>query len=810
MVQLKVLILGTSAAETFQLEGEMQNSGGLAAFRYVRLDQACAQVPDWENWDLVIARYNDQNSGLLLPLLAPILRGASPRVIFLVDLFEPVLVHRLLDVGAWRVFPADGFETLLPDCLQNLSLPVDLPAQPIKNDGKVVEERPSERKSSFLERMVSEGQGIARVFMNSPIGISVNRLRDGKCVDCNESLARLLGYSREELIGRISLELGLPLEPVGSLNEGVEIVKQSELPVGKIFTRTRQVRYIHLYLDRIFWKGEECSLALVQDVTGEEEAYEKIKRLNLELEKTVQVRTGALNAANLELAAEIGRRKYLEDFSGQLSQTLRETTDIVAIIASDGHVQFMNKAGRTLFGLAEDAPVTHLDLLFPYTAEMRRRFNEEIQPVLKKKGTWRGETVFQLPDGHIIPISLVLVCKKNDGGFVMYYAMIARDISDLKRAEQELRQSRERYRTLAEAAHDFIFMVSKDGLMEYANTYACRALGHNPQAVEGIPAGQFFPKNFAFDHLQMFYQVQVINHAVYTEGPFFYGEDEYWLGTWLVPIHNQKGGLVSILGISRDITEQKKTDEALQNALQNERNLAEIRSNFFSMTSHQFRTPLSTILLSAELLQRYGMKWDETKRGEQLRRILDAAQRLNAMLEEILILGRVESGRYLCIPKDFDLIVFINQVINEMATNDNGKHVFAFNHDVDELPVFLDQEVFRRVLDNLLSNAIKYSPAGSQVTISIKIEDLFFLMEVSDQGIGIPEKDLKYLFQPFQRGSNSAEYPGTGIGLTIIQKSAELMNGTVSVSSREGAGTTFMVRFPARLVSTTSPVSFNL
>ncbi len=318
-----------------------------------------------------------------------------------------------------------------------------------------------------------------------------------------------------------------------------------------------------------------------------------------------------------------------------------------------------------------------------------------------------------------------------------------------KRVELELRQSRERYRTLAEAAHDFIFMVSREGTMEYANEYACRALGHDPQKVEGIPASQFFPREFAINHLQKFVEVHEVDRPVYTEGPFYQDEEQFWLGTWLVPVHDDAGKLVSVLGISRDITEQKKSDEALQRALQNERRLGEFRSNFFSMTSHQFRTPLSTILLSAGLLQKYADRWDQKEREEHLSRILDAARRLNNMLEDILVIGRVEAGRYICVPKDFDLIRFIALVIAELAANDSGGHDFLFKHEPEQYNVFLDQEVLSRVLDNLLSNAIKYSPQGTLVIVELKLEEDHFRLEVTDQGIGIPESDNEVSFPTF-------------------------------------------------------------
>jgi signal transduction histidine kinase len=198
------------------------------------------------------------------------------------------------------------------------------------------------------------------------------------------------------------------------------------------------------------------------------------------------------------------------------------------------------------------------------------------------------------------------------------------------------------------------------------------------------------------------------------------------------------------------------------------------------------------------MLQKYGQRWDEPKRQEHLGRVQEAVKRLNNMLEDILVIGRAESGRFVCAPKYFDLISFCQQAIRDLSANDQDEHQVLFETTRSDLQVYQDPDVMYRVIDNLLSNAIKYSPKGSNVTVQIKTEEQYVLLEVSDQGIGIPEHDIKYLFQPFQRGSNAGDFPGTGIGLTIIQKSVELMNGSVSLKSKEGQGTTFMVRFPVR------------
>lgn len=799
MVQLKVIIVGTSPAETLRLEEALNQIDCLETFRYIGLEQALTTIPDWQAWDLLIVRDQPNTRDQVLALLAAPLRESTIPVIYLIDPYDPQLITRLLNAGVCRILPVEWNSILLESNLHGLFDAAGSRVHRASAGGKPSPQQQAPAKELPLD------ESYARLLHSSPIGISINRVKTGQCVECNESYALILDMTRKEVIGSNALELGLPENIDESLaHDGIRSA-ESDQPFlvleRKVFTRTRQIRRVQVFVERIRWQEEECTISFVQDITEKQQAEENVKRLNDELERLVLVRTGALQAANRELEAEIGRRVALEDFSNQLSQILWETPDVVAVCAPDGSMQFLNKAGRNLFGLREDEPVSHLDLTYGYSNMMRDWIREEILPKVVKDGIWRGETTFYLPGQRVIPLSQVLLCKKNDSGDVQYFAYIARDVSDFKHVEQQLRQSRERYRTLAEAAHDFIFMVSRDGVMEYANNFCCQALDFDPNKVDGTPAGQFFPKDFAANHLQFLGEVHEIDRPVYTEGPFMLKGQEFWLGTWLVPIHNEHGELVSVLGISRDITEQKKTDEALHRALLNERKLNEMRTNFFSMTSHQFRTPLSTIMLSAELLQKYSPRWDEQKRMEHLERIQEAARRLNSMLEDILVIGRTESGRYVSSPKEFDLVAFCKHSIETIINSDQNDHKFSFHCQYESLPVYHDTGVMNRLLDNLLSNAVKYSPKGSIVSVKVKLEEENILLEVADEGIGIPEHDISYLFQPFQRGSNAGDFPGTGIGLTIIQKSAELMNGSVSLKSKEGQGTTFLIRFPVRYES---------
>ena len=524
---------------------------------------------------------------------------------------------------------------------------------------------------------------------------------------------------------------------------------------------------------------------------------EKAERLNDELERLVLARTGALDATNRELAAEISRRKAIEEISDQLEQILWQTPDIVVICNPNGSLRYLNKAGREMFRISDRQPIGDVDIFQVYSPFYQRKLREEILPYVLINNIWRGEMQVQLPDGKLIPVSQVVLVNRHINHEVEYIALISRDISEFKHIEQDLRDSREEYRTLAEAAHDYIYMVDTDGILVYANHFACQALNLDSERVVGMSAARFFPESYSAELLQMIGEVREIDSAIYNEGSFRLADREFWLGTWLVPVHNSIGKLVSILGISRDISEQRKTDDALKRALANEKQINQMQSSFFSMTSHQFRTPLSTILLSVEMLKKYGQHWDDAKRLELLDRIGEASRRLQAMLENILMISRVDSGNYETQHKEFDLVAFSTGIIQELISNDRDNHPVEFLHSSDRLMVCSDSVLLGGILDNLISNAFKYSPKGSPVRIKLSCEETQVTLEVSDEGIGIPEQDQKRLFQSFQRASNTETYPGTGIGLTIVKKSVELLNGHVFLKSKEGQGTTFLLRFPS-------------
>ena len=774
--RLRILLIGTSTAETICLEAAFEQAGFLGVLSCVAWRQIAEKLPDWSAWDLICARWRvEDEQNAILPLLSDVLEGGVPRVFFLIDGFEPALVQTLWNSGATRVLAMENLERQLEAGLVS------------------VFGRFSKRLSGKAPMQMNERWNL---FYSNPVGMCVFRPGDRICLDCNDRFADLMGWDRASLVGREIFELGLQNELNALTSEGQGAIRQVE---RKIINRQRESIQILVQLVCVDRQGEKGILCTVQDISEGERTHERARRLNEELEKTVEIRTRALKSANEELAVEITRRAEAEEISNRLEEIIWEAPDIIAIFDLDGYFQYLNKAGRKAFDLGYQDAVDHLDIFAIYPSAMRDVFKQEIYPRLLLEGFWKGETRLLLPDSQQIPVSQLMLYHRGETERSSYMAAILRDIADFKRIEQDLRQNRERYRVLAEAAHDLIFMVGANGEMEYANRFACNALGIDFTRVEGMQADVFFPEELAADMLQMIGEAREIDSPIYTEGPFYLNHEKHWLGTWLVPIHSDDGRLTSILGISRDITDQKRVDEALKQALEDQKQLNEIRTNFFSMTSHQFRTPLSTIILSTELLLKFQQNWDENKRVEHLERTRKAARLINKMLDDILMIGRVESGRYVPSLKNFDLRALCEQSIQEMATNDQDEHHLTFAAEPGPLLVYTDLKLLEGVIDNLLSNALKYSPPGTEVALKIRRENEYIFLEVIDQGIGIPEKEIKNLFQPFHRASNVTDLPGAGIGLTIVQKSMELIQGEVFVRSKEGEGTTFMVCFPVHI-----------
>ena len=251
-----------------------------------------------------------------------------------------------------------------------------------------------------------------------------------------------------------------------------------------------------------------------------------------------------------------------------------------------------------------------------------------------------------------------------------------------------------------------------------------------------------------------------------------------------------------VLFVFTNITEQKRTEAEMLNALKKERELGELKSRFVSMASHEFRTPLSTILSSANLIARQNEPGKEAQRLKNVERIKTSVKNLVDILNEFLSLGRLEEGKVSVNPEAFDLLAFMEAIVQELEHAQKPGQQVRIDAQPTTISVKLDKQFVRNIFLNLLSNALKYSPEGKPVDIVLQQQPTTVRVQIADQGVGIPEDEHKHLFDLFFRARNATNIQGTGLGLPIVKKYIDLMQGDIAVVSRLESGTTFTVTLP--------------
>jgi signal transduction histidine kinase len=233
----------------------------------------------------------------------------------------------------------------------------------------------------------------------------------------------------------------------------------------------------------------------------------------------------------------------------------------------------------------------------------------------------------------------------------------------------------------------------------------------------------------------------------------------------------------------------------LQAALQKEKELNELKQRFVSMVSHEFRNPLAAIQSSSELVRNYGHKMNEERKHGHLDSISTQVSRLTELLDDVLFISKAQTVGLEFKPARLNLEAFCRKIAQEIQQT-TRKHQIVFAPRGNSVETRADEKLLRQVIANLLSNAVKYSPQGGMIHVHLFYEDQKAIIQVQDQGIGIPEEDHKHLFEVFHRAGNVGEISGTGLGLAIIKQAVEVHGGSISFESQVGSGTTFTVCFP--------------
>ncbi len=395
--------------------------------------------------------------------------------------------------------------------------------------------------------------------------------------------------------------------------------------------------------------------------------------------------------------------------------------------------------------------------------------------------------------------------------------------------DQTLEQLRRQHQLILHAVGEGIYGLDLDGNVSFVNPAAAAMIGWPMEELIGksmhavlhhsYPDGSHYPR----EACPIYAAFQDGSVRRVTDEVFWRKDGTHFPVEYIsTPMHDEAGQLVGAVVTFRDITQRRwaeailqRTNEELElkvqqrtaklrQANQQLKELSEMRSRFVAMVCHEFRNPLNNIALSVSSLNRYDTQLQPEEKAEYLLNIQANVERMTQMIDDILVIGKIEAKVLTVNPQTLNLVAFCQELLAEPEYQRSQTPV-QFCCRSRQLVVDLDERLLRSILSNLLTNAIRYTSEDKTIRLKLTKRQSQLIFQVQDEGIGIPLEDRRHLFEPFHRGRNVSNIPGTGLGLSIVKQLVDLQRGSIEVVSKVQIGTTFTVRLPYHRMH--SPVS---
>jgi PAS domain S-box-containing protein len=388
-------------------------------------------------------------------------------------------------------------------------------------------------------------------------------------------------------------------------------------------------------------------------------------------------------------------------------------------------------------------------------------------------------------------------------------------------------------KAIIDTAIDGIITIDERGRIESINPAACKLFQYIPEEVIGNNVSMLMPPPDREQHNEYINRYQRTGEAhIIGIGREVTGlrKDSSRFPFRLAVSEVQYSGRKIYTGFIHDLSREKEAEEALKEyaahleelvnertqslkstvdalqlakeevsqSLEKEKELGQLKSRFVSMASHEFRTPLSAIQLSASLVDKYALPYDNENIRKHVAKIKNAVGNLTTILNDFLSLEKLEAGKVEPVFHQFDLVKLSEEITEEMQMIAKQNQNIIYQHTGTNNMIMLDQNLLKNCVINLIANAIKYSGENTFIEFNTEINEHSCTVMVKDNGIGIPESEQKHLFEAFFRANNTGTIPGTGLGLNIVARYTDLMNGKIDFKSNVNHGTLFTITFPIK------------
>ena len=478
-------------------------------------------------------------------------------------------------------------------------------------------------------------------------------------------------------------------------------------------------------------------------------------------------------------------------------------------IDSEGMVNEWNQTSEKITGFTKKE-VLGQDLVKRYiTSAYQTKVKKVLDNALKGEETANFEFPIFSKDGNRVMILLNSSTRRNVNGEIIGMLGVGQDISKMDELRTVSDAIAKELRQFIETANAPIFGIDSNGMVNEWNQSSEKITGFTKEEVLGEDlVATYINSNYQKSVKKVLDNAQRGVETANFEFPL-YAKDGKRIMILLNSStrRNSDGKIIGMLGVGQDITilnEYKKNLESkveyrtqeLQESLEREKELGQLKTSFVSMASHEFRTPLTSIKAISDIILRYSNKLSQESINARLEKIKKEVDDMTIMLDDILIIGKSEAQKLAFNPDIEDIVFLIRQIITEYQFSDTTNRQLIYDIPNSIIMINVDKKWIKHIIINLISNAEKYSNKNTPIKISIHQNQSNISFSFQDYGIGISKQDIKKLFEPFHRGSNAQNIPGTGLGLSVLQQAVDLHNGKIEVESNLGKGSKFKIILP--------------